>query len=81
MTTPTISIVSPLYNEAEGLAEFVRQITAVMDPLALDSGWELVLVNDGSRDASLLVATGRDPHRLRPPGSPQRHPGNDRQVA
>jgi len=58
MTTPTISIVSPLYNEAEGLAEFVRQITAVMDPLALDSGWELVLVNDGSRDASLLVATG-----------------------
>lgn len=58
MTTPTVSIVSPVYNEAEGLAEFVRQVTAVMDGCALEDGWELILVNDGSRDASLQIASG-----------------------
>ncbi|MCL2646464.1 MAG: glycosyltransferase family 2 protein [Phycisphaerales bacterium] len=50
-----LSIVSPVYNEAEGLAEFVRRIHAVVTPLGV--GWELVLVNDGSRDVSLQVAT------------------------
>jgi dolichol-phosphate mannosyltransferase len=53
--TPTLSIVSPMYNEAEGLAEFVRQIHAAVDPLGVP--WELILVNDGSRDASLAIAT------------------------
>lgn len=51
-----LSVVSPVYNEAEGLAEFVRQIHAAIDPLNIS--WELVLVNDGSRDASLQIATG-----------------------
>lgn len=54
MTQPIISIVSPVYNEAEGLAEFVRQVIAVMEPLQLS--FELVLVNDGSRDATLQIA-------------------------
>jgi dolichol-phosphate mannosyltransferase len=44
-----------MYNEAEGIAEFVRQVHAAVDPLGVP--WELVLVNDGSRDASLQVAT------------------------
>jgi dolichol-phosphate mannosyltransferase len=43
-----------MYNEAEGIAEFVRQVHAAVDPLAVE--WELVLVNDGSRDASLMRA-------------------------
>ena len=55
MSQPIISIVSPVYNEAEGLAEFVRQVVAVMEPLQLS--FELVLVNDGSRDATLQIAT------------------------
>jgi dolichol-phosphate mannosyltransferase len=45
-----------MYNEAEGIAEFVRQVHVAVDPLGVP--WELVLVNDGSRDASLQVATG-----------------------
>ncbi len=45
-----------MYNEAEGIAEFVRQLHAAIDPLGV--AWELVLVNDGSRDASLQVASG-----------------------
>lgn len=52
---PILSIVSPVYNEQEGLAEFVRQIHAVLDPLAV--AYELILVNDGSRDRTLEIAT------------------------
>jgi len=53
-TRPTLSIVSPMYNEAENIAEFVRQIHAAIDPLNIS--WELILINDGSKDASLSVA-------------------------
>jgi glycosyltransferase involved in cell wall biosynthesis len=52
---PTLSIVSPMYNEAENIAEFVRQIHAAIDPLGLPA-WELILINDGSKDDSLSVA-------------------------
>lgn len=51
---PLLSIVSPMYNEADNLAEFVRQVHAAIDPLAKE--WELILVNDGSKDASLQKA-------------------------
>jgi dolichol-phosphate mannosyltransferase len=53
--SPTLSIVSPMYNEAEGLAEFVRQVHSAIDPLGI--AWELLLVNDGSKDATLAIAT------------------------
>ena len=49
-----LSIVSPMYNEAENLPEFVRQVHAAVDSLGVE--WELVLVNDGSKDGSLQVA-------------------------
>ena len=45
-----ISVVVPIYNEQENLAELRRRITAALD--ATGEPWELVLVNDGSRDAS-----------------------------
>ncbi|MGN6369276.1 MAG: glycosyltransferase family 2 protein [Phycisphaerae bacterium] len=65
--TPTLSIVSPMYNEAENVAEFVRQVHLAIDPLDLPAGrgWELLLINDGSKDASLAVASqlaAADPH-------------------
>jgi glycosyltransferase involved in cell wall biosynthesis len=50
---PTFSVVAPAYNEAENLAEFHAQLSAVMD--GLGETWELVFVNDGSRDTTLLV--------------------------
>ncbi len=51
---PRYSIVAPVFNEAESLAEFHRRISAVMD--ALDGPSELILVLDGSRDRSPEIA-------------------------
>ncbi|MBE9029144.1 glycosyltransferase family 2 protein [filamentous cyanobacterium LEGE 11480] len=48
---PRYSIVIPVYNEAENLAELQRRLSAVM--AQLDGPTECVLVNDGSRDTSL----------------------------
>lgn len=59
---PAISIVVPAYNEAAGIAEFNRRLTNVR--AALGESSEVVYVNDGSRDATLLVLQGlrdRDP--------------------
>src|SRR5687767_14090566 len=47
---PRYSIVAPVYNEEDGLAEFYRRTSAVMD--SLDGPGELVLIFDGSRDRS-----------------------------
>jgi len=49
-----LSIVSPMYNEAEGIAEFVRRVSGVMVTAGVE--WELILVNDGSKDGTLAVA-------------------------
>jgi polyisoprenyl-phosphate glycosyltransferase len=48
---PLYSIVVPIYNEAENIAELYRRIRMVMDQVAAPI--ELILVNDGSRDRSL----------------------------
>jgi len=45
---PRYSIVAPCFNEEGGLRELYRRIVEVMD--SLGEPWELVLVNDGSRD-------------------------------
>lgn len=50
---PTISIVAPVYNEEAVLPELHRRVAEVMD--GLGENWELVLVNDGSRDRSADV--------------------------
>jgi glycosyltransferase involved in cell wall biosynthesis len=47
---PRYSIVAPVYNEEDGLVEFYRRTSAVMD--SLDGPAELVLIFDGSRDRS-----------------------------
>lgn len=50
MTQPFLSVVAPCYNEEDVLPEFYRRTTAVCTELGLP--YELVLVNDGSRDAT-----------------------------
>ncbi|MGB7339523.1 MAG: glycosyltransferase family 2 protein [Phototrophicaceae bacterium] len=50
---PTYSIVAPVYNEEGNLREFYERVASTMS--TLDTPWELVLVNDGSRDDSLSV--------------------------
>jgi glycosyltransferase involved in cell wall biosynthesis len=47
-----ISIVVPVYNEKESLAELVRQIDTVLSKKELSS-YELLLINDGSTDSTL----------------------------
>ncbi len=53
---PTFSVVVPVYNEGEGLLEFHGRLSRVMG--ALGEPWEVVYVNDGSRDDSLSVLEG-----------------------
>src|SRR5579871_696006 len=48
-----ISIVVPLYNEAAVIGETHRRLAAVM--ATLGAPWEVLYVNDGSRDASLII--------------------------
>jgi glycosyltransferase involved in cell wall biosynthesis len=50
---PTISIVAPVYNEEEVLPELYRRVRTVMEKIG--ETWELVLVDDGSRDRSAEV--------------------------
>lgn len=49
----TYSIVAPVYNEAKSLPEFYDRTSKVLDEFG--EPWEIVLVNDGSRDNSLEV--------------------------
>jgi dolichol-phosphate mannosyltransferase len=60
---PIYSIIAPVYNEEGNLPEFCRRIMDTMN--ALNEDWELVLVNDGSRDRSIdimLELAAQDPH-------------------
>ena len=60
---PELSVVVPLYNEHEVLDELYRRLTAALAPLA--STYELVFVDDGSRDATpqrLAALHDVDPH-------------------
>ena len=50
---PTISIVVPVYNEEPVLPELYQRISVVMAQTG--EPWELLLVNDGSRDRSAEV--------------------------
>ncbi len=57
-----ISVVVPLYNEKDNLPDLHRQLTQALEPLGRP--FELVLVDDGSRDgtgAALLELAARDP--------------------
>lgn len=48
-----VSVVVPLYNEEESLPQLVERTAAAMRPTG--KAWELVCVNDGSRDGTAKV--------------------------
>jgi dolichol-phosphate mannosyltransferase len=57
MVLSLISIVVPLYNEEGNVPELLRRISAIMDRIVATSGddYEIVAVNDGSRDGTLAA--------------------------
>src|SRR5262245_16689997 len=54
MSRPALSFVIPLYKSAETIAAVVHEI----ETLQVDGGHEIVLVNDGSNDATASVCHG-----------------------
>lgn len=59
---PEISVVIPVYNEEAGLAKLFSRLYPALD--ALDLPYEVVFVNDGSRDRSPAILA--DQFRMRP---------------
>lgn len=59
-----VTVVSPVYNEREGLQAFVERTTAVLSQF---DDWELILVDDGSSDGSreVMRALSRNEDRIR----------------
>lgn len=60
---PTYSIVAPVFNEEGNITRLHSEIRRVMD--STGELWELVLINDGSRDGSLVemrAVAAIDPH-------------------
>jgi glycosyltransferase involved in cell wall biosynthesis len=55
-----LSIVVPIYNEEENIAAFHAAIRTVMD--TLKEHWEVIYVNDGSRDRSLSLLVDIQQH-------------------
>jgi glycosyltransferase involved in cell wall biosynthesis len=58
---PLISIIVPVFNEQESIDLFIATVSPVLD--SIDPAWEILFINDGSRDdtlASLRRAAARD---------------------
>ncbi len=54
--TPAVSIVIPVYNEEEGLASLFARLYPALDALAAKGEvYEIIFVNDGSRDRSAAI--------------------------
>ncbi|MGD0003743.1 MAG: glycosyltransferase family 2 protein [Anaerolineaceae bacterium] len=63
---PTFSIVVPVFNEVESLPELYRRVTETM--ASTGETWELILVDDGSRDGSteIIRNLGKQDMHVRP---------------
>ncbi len=59
---PMLTVISPMYNEVETIADTAAQLTAVLEGSPRD--WEVIFVNDGSTDGTQAAAEAictRDP--------------------
>lgn len=63
---PKYSIIAPVYNEEESLPVLYERVKEVMD--STGEAWELVLIDDGSRDrsAELMRKMAVEDERVRP---------------
>ncbi|MBO4518575.1 MAG: glycosyltransferase family 2 protein [Paludibacteraceae bacterium] len=51
--TSSLSVVVPIYNDQEVISELLRRLTAVVEEIVSD--YEIILVDDGSRDNSWVI--------------------------
>jgi glycosyltransferase involved in cell wall biosynthesis len=61
---PLLTILVPVKDEEEGIAPFVSRVSGILDGLNEPEGWEILFVDDGSRDrtlAEVAVQHARDP--------------------
>jgi polyisoprenyl-phosphate glycosyltransferase len=64
MIAPLISIVVPVKNEEQAIVAFVERVSAILDGISGEQGWEILFVDDGSTDgtlAAIYAANMRDP--------------------
>ncbi|MBA2935371.1 glycosyltransferase family 2 protein [Sphingomonas sp. CGMCC 1.13654] len=62
--SPLITILVPVKDEEDGIAPFVSRVSVILDGLNESEGWEILFVDDGSRDrtlAEVAVQHARDP--------------------
>jgi dolichol-phosphate mannosyltransferase len=52
-STPILSVVIPVYNEEMNIGKLYQRLCSALEPLGAD--WEVVYVNDGSKDLSLAI--------------------------
>jgi len=50
---PELSIIIPIYNEQDGLASLFARLYPALD--ALQTSYEIIFINDGSRDNSVAI--------------------------
>ena len=48
-----LSVIIPIYNEETNIGELYQRLLSVLEPMPLPGGFELIFINDGSRDQSL----------------------------
>ena len=53
MSAPQISVIVPVYNEEDGLAALFQRLYVALD--ALKRSYEIIFINDGSRDRSAAM--------------------------
>jgi dolichol-phosphate mannosyltransferase len=66
MKPPVFTIVAPIYDELENIAELYPRVRDVMDRTG--ESWELILVDDGSTDGStdIIRKLAESDPRVRP---------------
>ncbi|WBO22695.1 glycosyltransferase family 2 protein [Sphingomonas abietis] len=65
--SPLVTVLVPVKDEEEAIASFVQRVSVVLEGLGEPEGWEILFVDDGSRDATLaaIAAENRADPRIR----------------
>ena len=59
VSPPTLSIIVPVFNEQETVSLFLDALWPILEKVG--SSYEIIFVNDGSRDQTLSVLLGSGP--------------------